>query len=198
MHTQGQEDEMSESSQEDLAQRRRGHPSSEPSETTRTTLPERAAQVSQSAADAAVHRIQAVRERAQGSFEQQRERVASTIDRVSRAIEFVGDEVRSQDESAAEYLEQASARMRQVATYVSTASPGTLRKDVTSFAREHPSLALGGSFVVGIALGRFFHASTSTPQRSGRDHKQRSATGEARSHNGRKPMAMVKADNEPH
>lgn len=180
---------MSEPSQGELARRRRTHSSNDASETTRATLPERATQAGQSAADAAVHQIHRARERAQSTYEQQRARAASTIERMSRAFEFVSDEVRAQDESAAEYMEQAGARMRQAAAYVSAATPTTLRNDLTTFAREHPSVALGGSFFLGIMIGRFFHASTGPASPGGEEGL---AEVEPRSRNGRRPMAIVK------
>jgi ElaB/YqjD/DUF883 family membrane-anchored ribosome-binding protein len=179
---------MSEPSQGEPARDKRAHSSSE---TARATLPERATQLSQSAADAAVHRIQVVRGRAQSAYEHQRERAASTIERVSRAIEFVSDEVRPQDESAAEYLEQTSERMRQVATYVSSATPATLRKDATNFAREYPGLALGGSFLAGVVIGRFLHASTPSVGPAGLAGETRSPQNKRRSKKGRGPIGMA-------
>ena len=182
---------MSELPQGELARRRRSHSSSDESETTRLRFPERATRAGQKAADAAVHQAQLVRERAQKSFAQQRDRAASTIEHMSRAFDFVSDEVRPQDESAAEYLEQAGERMRQAAAYVSTATPASLRNDVTTFARQHPSLALGGSFFVGIVIGRFFHAST--PSVGPAPHgEERVAEPEPRPGNGGRPMAMEK------
>src|SRR4051794_9012251 len=70
-------------------------------------LQELAAEFSQETADAFLARASDLRQRALAGFERQRDRTADTLERLSRAFDFVGTEVQRQDESTARRLELA-------------------------------------------------------------------------------------------
>jgi len=122
-------------------------------------LPERAEALSQQAAQALLERAARLREQALERFEQQRDRAADTLDRLSHAFGFVGSEVQRQDESMASHLERTGQKMRDVAGYVASASPTDLAGDLTRLARTRPTIVAGGAFLAGAMLGRFLRAS---------------------------------------
>jgi len=115
--------------------------------------------LSQSAADAAIERVQDALQEANVRFERQRGRAATTMERISHALEFVSAETRPEDEVVARYLEETERRIRRVASYVSSASPRSMTDDVTKIARSNPAAVFGSSFLAGIMLGRFLRAS---------------------------------------
>jgi len=125
-------------------------------------IPERVGDLSQQAADVILERAAHVRERALVGFEQQRNRAADTLERLSHAFDFVGAEVQRQDESMACYLERTGKQMRDVAAYVASASPADLTGDLASLARSRPAAVVGGSFVMGAVIGRFLRATRKT------------------------------------
>jgi len=131
-------------------------------------LPDLAAEFSQETADALLARATDLRQRVMAGFERQRDRTADTLERLSRAFDFVGTEVQRQDESTARQLERTGARMRDAAGYIGAASPASLTRDLTRLAHTTPAAVFGGSFVVGAMLGRFLKASqrASGPSRS--------------------------------
>jgi len=98
-------------------------------------------------------------DRSHERFDKQRDLTAATLERLSNALEFVGADAEGESARVARYLGRTGERMRSAAEYVSTATPGRLKDDVSHLTRERTGAALGGFFLAGIALGRFLRAS---------------------------------------
>jgi len=131
-------------------------------------LPERVEMFTQSAAEATLQRVQELRQRAELGFQHQRDRAADTLERLSRAVEFVGEEVEGHDERMARQLERTGERILDVAAYVSSTNPKSLQQDVTRLTRSRPAAMFFGSYVAGLMIGRFLRASQRTAGASSR------------------------------
>jgi len=116
-------------------------------------------QLSQVAADEALERLGRTYQQALRSFERQRDLASNTLERLSHAFDFVSTDVPVEHERVAHYLGQTGDRMRRVAAYVASASPGSLRDDISDLARTRTGTAVGGFFLAGLALGRFLNSS---------------------------------------
>ena len=125
-------------------------------------LTDHAAALGQEAADTVVQLLSDWRARAQVRFEEQRDLAADTLERLSRALDFVGAEGQRHDEGMAHRFESASDRVHRIASYVSSSSPGSLTQDTKLLVRSRPGPVVAGSFLAGLILGRFLRASQKT------------------------------------
>ena len=111
-------------------------------------------------ASSALDRVNQAKERAQSGLSEQRTVVTQRIRRVGEALKATGDDLRAEDAMLADYLGQASAKVESVASYVGALSPSHLASDIQRFARERPAWFFGGTFLVGLAVGRFLKSSS--------------------------------------
>src|SRR5690606_18500587 len=81
------------------------------------------------------------------------------ITRVRDALRSASDQLRDEDDFAAEYVDKVSESITKVANYVSSADFSNLGRDAHQFARERPGLFFGGAFAVGLMVGRFLKSS---------------------------------------
>jgi hypothetical protein len=144
--------------------RSQSDPSTPPSDdetdsSARRSIPECAAQGSQKMADAAIHKLLEARDRSELSFQASASRTAATLDRIGRALEFAKEEISPDDPRASRYLDKIGEGLKRVSSYVSEATPTKVLHDVSALTRAHPAQAAGGSFFVGLLMGRFLHSS---------------------------------------
>lgn len=132
-------------------------------------LSDRAERVAEQAKSAAIDRVQAVRDQAQSGLDQGRNQVVTRIRHVSSALKSAGDELRKEDEVLARYVAAAGDRVERAASYVSSAEPGQVLRDVEDLARRKPAWFFGGAFLLGLAGGRFLKASRESSSTRGGD-----------------------------
>jgi hypothetical protein len=134
-----------------------------------TKAAERLSEGAENATSMAIEKVRRVRDEAQSGIEHQRAQVADRIRRLGGVMR-AGSQTLSTDDPLAEQLfNSASERIEQVAEYISNVTPGELANDVTSLARRSPALFFGGSFILGLALGRFVKSSASAAANVGED-----------------------------
>jgi len=122
-------------------------------------LADKAERAAEQAKSAAIDRVQTVRDQAQTGLDQGRGLVAARIRHVSAALKSAGNELDKEDETIARYVTAASSRVDSIASYVSTADPTRVLRDVQDLARDKPAWFFGGAFLLGLAAGRFLRAS---------------------------------------
>ncbi len=110
-------------------------------------------------ANSAVDRVQEARDKAESGLSQQRGQLTQRIRRVGDALRTTSDELRLEDEVVADYLDQAGDRVERLASYVKSANPSDMVRDVQRFATERPAWFFGGTFLLGLAAGRFLKSS---------------------------------------
>lgn len=101
-----------------------------------------------------------VAETAQSTFESARERIASQLDAVARALETATYNL--QQAEHADLSERAQPLIRKAenaAQYLRNKTPRELKDDLDGFARQRPAWFLGGAFVLGLLGARFLKSS---------------------------------------
>jgi len=121
----------------------------------------------------ALEQGQHVRERAQSAIEKQQSQLGERIRDVGGVLRSGSRKLDDDNESVASLLNVASDQVDRLASYVDTASPRSVASDLHNFVQDRPAWVFGGAFLAGLALGRFFKASSRTayPTRS-RDTRQ--------------------------
>jgi hypothetical protein len=122
---------------------------------------ERLGESAEHATSVAIEKVRQVRDDAQSGIEQQRDQVAERIRRLSGVLRAGSQTLSTDDPLAQQLFETAGERIEQVADYIKEITPGDLADDITSLARRRPGLFFGGSFILGLALGRFVKSSAS-------------------------------------
>jgi hypothetical protein len=108
---------------------------------------------------AAIEKVRQVREEAQSGIEHQREEIANRVRRVGGVLRSTGQTLGTDDPLSQQLFDAAGDRIERIAEYISSVTPGSLAGDVQSLARRQPGLFFGGSFILGLALGRFAKSS---------------------------------------
>lgn len=120
---------------------------------------ERLEQSAEQVTSAAIEKVRQVREEAQSGIEHQREEIANRVRRVGGVLRSTGQTLGTDDPLSQQLFEAAGDRVERIAEYISSVTPGSLAGDVQSLARRQPGLFFGGSFILGLALGRFAKSS---------------------------------------
>jgi hypothetical protein len=110
---------------------------------------------------AAIEKVRQARDDAQSGIEQQRSEITGRIRRLGAVLRAGSETLGVDDPLAQQLFASAGERIEQVADYLGDITPGELANDVTSLARRRPGLFFGGSFILGLALGRFVKSSAS-------------------------------------
>lgn len=121
-------------------------------------LVDKLAQTADESAHKAIERVQETRERARSGIERQQAQLGERIREVSEALRGSGLKLKDND-AVASLLDGASERVDRLASYVDTASPRSVARDLHDFARDKPAWFFGGAFLAGLALGRFAKSS---------------------------------------
>lgn len=103
-------------------------------------------------------------DRAQGSVGelvgQGKERAAEQIDSVADALRSAAGTLREEDNAlVAGYAESAADQIQRLTGYLHEREPGTMLRDLESFARRRPEVFIGGVALAGLIAGRFLKSS---------------------------------------
>jgi hypothetical protein len=154
-------------------------PSSEPQGSTRSSngnkrpapLPERTQEAAERARQAAIEKVETVRDRTREGLDQGRQQMADRIQRLSSALRSASDSLREDDQVVARYADYASETLDKAAGYVSSADVRRTVHDVERFARRQPALFFGGAFLLGLAAGRFLKSSRQRNGDGGQEYR---------------------------
>jgi hypothetical protein len=91
--------------------------------------------------------------------DEQKNRAADGLGGIANAIRNAGNELRSDNEALASYVDQASDQLRRFADHIRQKGVADMMDDVHSFARRRPALFIGGAFLVGLGIARFLKSS---------------------------------------
>lgn len=122
---------------------------------------ERLGENAEHATSVAIEKVRQVRDEAQSGIEQQRDQVAERIRRLGGVLRASSQTLSTDDPLAQQLFDTVGDRVEQVADYITNLTPADLADDITSLARRRPGLFFGGSFIVGLALGRFVKSTAS-------------------------------------
>lgn len=103
---------------------------------------------------------QQARQLAEWQISSGKERVVEGIGSVAEALRSTADQLRSKNQGAVtDYVAGAADRVESASRYLSSRNLGQVVGDVERFARREPVIFLGGTFAIGLMLGRFLKAS---------------------------------------
>jgi hypothetical protein len=126
------------------------------SEGGQTSLANRSHEVADEVRQATLERVESARASAQSAKDNAAERVR----KFGATVRKVGEHLRVEDQRfIADKANDASQRLDNFASYLSSAELGTMLRDTGSLARGNPGWFFGGAFVVGLAAGRFLKGS---------------------------------------
>lgn len=128
---------------------------------------ERLGETAEHATSVAIEKVRQVRDEAQSGIEHQRAEVADRIRRLGGVLRASSQTLSTDDPLAQQLFASAGDRIEKVAEYIGSITPGELASDVQSLARRRPGLFFGGSFIIGLALGRFVKSSAAAAVGSG-------------------------------
>lgn len=108
---------------------------------------------------------QDARDRAQAEaakgFEQGKGRVVSQVSSVAQAFRKTGEQLRDEDQGdLAGYTERIADEVEKVSGYLEGKGLRDVMGDVETFARQRPSLFVGGALALGLVAARFLRASS--------------------------------------
>ena len=78
---------------------------------------------------------------------------------IADVIRSAGNELRSENEALASYVDMAGDQMRRLADNIRQRGVADMMDDVAVFARRRPALFIGGAFLVGLGIARFLKSS---------------------------------------
>ena len=98
---------------------------------------------------------------AKKGFEQGKGRVVSQVSSVAQAFRKTGEQLRDEDHGdLAGYTERIADEVEKVSGYLEGKGLRDVMGDVETFARQRPSLFVGGALVVGLVAARFLRSSS--------------------------------------
>ena len=114
----------------------------------------------QTAKSQAASAIQPIANNAKSMAEEQKQRGATRIDGIARAVHSAADEIAKEVPVAANYVHAAADRLDRTSSMLRDNSVEDLLKMATDFAQERPYLFIGGAVASGFLLTRLLRSST--------------------------------------
>lgn len=92
--------------------------------------------------------------------DEQKNRAADGLGGFANVIRNAGNELRTENEAVAQYVDMASDQLKKFADQIRQKGVADMMDDVHAFARRRPALFIGGAFLAGIAIARFLKSSS--------------------------------------
>lgn len=122
---------------------------------------ERAKAASRDLLDRAVEKKDELKQRASTVADERRTGVAERASSISRALHGAADTLRENGEpQLSDWVHQAAGQVERVVGYLEGKRVDGMAHDLEGLARSNPALFLGGTYVAGLALGRFLRATS--------------------------------------
>ena len=100
-----------------------------------------------------------IQQRVTSRVDAQKNKAADGLGGIADVIRTAGNELRSENEALASYVDMAGDQMRRLADNIRQRGVADMMDDVASFARRRPALFIGGAFLVGLGIARFLKSS---------------------------------------
>ena len=91
--------------------------------------------------------------------DEQKNRAADGLGGIANVIRNASNELRTENEALASYVDSASDQLRRFADHIRQKGVADMMDDVQNFARRRPALFIGGAFLIGIGIARFLKSS---------------------------------------
>ncbi len=103
--------------------------------------------------------LNGVKQKVTSRVDEQKNRAADGLGGIADVIRTASNELRSENEALASYVDMASDQMRRFADQIRERGVSDMMDDVSQFARRRPALFIGGAFLVGLGIARFLKSS---------------------------------------
>ena len=103
--------------------------------------------------------IGGIKQNVTSRVDEQKNRAADGLGGIANVIRNAGNELRTENEALASYVDSASDQLRRFADHIRQKGVADMMDDVQSFARRRPALFIGGAFLIGIGIARFLKSS---------------------------------------
>jgi hypothetical protein len=100
-----------------------------------------------------------IQQKVTSRVDEQKNRAADGLGGIANVIRNAGHELRTENETMAQYVDMASDQLRRFADQIRQRGVADMMDDVQMFARRRPAVFIGGAFVIGLALARFLKSS---------------------------------------
>ncbi len=100
-----------------------------------------------------------IQQRVTSRVDEQKNRAADGLGGIADVFRSAGNELRTENEALASYVDLASDQMRRFADNIRQRGVADMIDDVAVFARRRPALFIGGAFLVGLGIARFLKSS---------------------------------------
>jgi hypothetical protein len=100
-----------------------------------------------------------IQQRVTSRVDAQKNRAADGLGGIADVIRTASNELRSENEALASYVDMAGDQMRKFANHIRERGAADMIDDVNRFARRNPAVFIGGAFLLGIGVARFLKAS---------------------------------------
>ena len=97
-----------------------------------------------------------VRQKVAAYTETGKQKAAGEVNTYGSAIGKAAEELEKNDDPAAPIVRAAAEKVQKFGSYLDSRNTGDLVDQAEDFARRHPEVVLGGMFVLGLGLARFF------------------------------------------
>lgn len=104
-------------------------------------------------------RFNGIQQRVTSRVDEQKNRAAAGLGGIADVVRSAGNELRTENEALADYVDMASDQLRRFADHLRERGVADMLDDVNGFARRRPALFIGGAFVLGFSLARFLKSS---------------------------------------
>jgi len=147
-----------------------------------TDLGNKLSQGANEVTEQALARVQRTRDRLEDELAQRRFRLSERMRELSDVLEGAGRKL-GDDDVVADGLQYVSGKIERVASYIESADPNQVARDLRDAVRGRPAWFFGGAFVAGLALARFAKSSAdAVAEVAGEDEAPRArATGSMQS-----------------
>ena len=103
--------------------------------------------------------IGGIKQNVTSRVDEQKNRAADGLGGIANVIRNAGNELRTENEALASYVDAASDQLRRFADQIREKGVADMLDDVHTFARRRPALFIGGAFLVGLVIARFLKSS---------------------------------------
>jgi hypothetical protein len=101
-----------------------------------------------------------IQQKVTSQVDQQKNRAADGLGGIANAIRNASNELRTENEAVAAYVDSASDALRRWADQIREKGVADMLDDVQVFARRRPAVFVGGAFLVGLGLARFLKSTS--------------------------------------
>lgn len=99
------------------------------------------------------------KDQVQGMVTQQKEKIVGQLGNLAGALREAGGKLDEKEGGMGRYAGRAAEQVDRVSNYLRDREIGDVIRDAETFARRRPDVFLGGTFLAGLLLARFFKAS---------------------------------------